>query len=405
MIPVETAEPGRTLADPATIQAYLEELAATGAGVRLAVPGHPPVPAVVGVLDAAAGRFRARLGRPLPVTWIRRHEIDLLFALDGVRLAAPVRFLERDGYLEASFSLPRLVRLGDRRQGLRAHFSPREKASVTALEGLVGARGVTGRLLDLSMEGLRMRLERAVAHGGRAALEPGLDLFPVGTRFPVLRLDQLPYSPVVVCAGVVVNAAQDRGGVALGIRFDPLGDLEAQILRQVLARRLPRFRQGFPERRRDKGAAPGVEVNVVHDGPRGKAPESPGDPVRAGKRLLVAIGDDLDRAIVVAGLQRLGYRRLHEARNPAEAVDQLRLFSMDALVLADPLGAAPATEFLVRLRRHGLARTVPALLLARKVDVRLRVEAKAAEIEHVVPLGDGCAAEVDDLLRGPFGLA
>lgn len=397
-------DPPRTLKDRAVILAYLEALVRSGEEVGLVVQGHAALPAWVEAVEEDPPRFRVRLGQPLPVTWIRRKEVALLYSLDGIRLLSPLKFLERAGYLEAVFALPDSVRRAERRGRQRIRFGPREKATVTVLEGLLGARGATGPLLDLSMGGLRMRVERAVTVQGKGPLEIGAGTFPAGTRFPVLRIDQLPHAPILVCSGVVAHVAEEAGGLTLGLRFQDLGELEAQIIRQVLGRRLPSFDVEFPDPRRGRESAEGSPVTVLRHG--GDAAEAaPGrrsEAPRAGRRILLAVQDDLDRAILATTLRLEGYPKIHEARALAAALDHLRVFPMDLVAMGERFGDLPAAEVLARFRQHGLDRHTPVLLLAGEDLEAARRDASEAGIAHVLPgagdLGDAFAETVAGLL-------
>ncbi len=398
-------EGGPCLKDRAVILAYLEDLLQSGAETRLAVEGHPPISARVAAIQEDPARFRLALEKPLPVTWIRRREIVFLFSLDGIRLLAQVRFLERGGYLEVWFTLPAEVRHADRRGRMRVHFGPREKATVTALEGLLGPRGATGALLDLSMEGLRMRVDRAVTVKGRAQLAVTPSTFPKGTRFPILRIDQLPHAPVLVCAGVVAHVTHTGDHVQMGIRFEELGEMEAQIIHQVMGRRLPTFNASFPHRKRHPHAA-GAEtatVTVTHHGHRGESAE-PGPTRKSGKRILLAVHDDLDRAILASSLRIDGYRKIHEARTLADAQGHLDVFPMDLAILAqDPAGPVVA-DLLARLRQLGHLKGVPALLLADPVDDHARALAKEAGMDHVLSLDADFGDDLKVLLTKVLGV-
>ncbi|NTV76174.1 MAG: hypothetical protein HGA66_18470, partial [Holophaga sp.] len=272
------------------------------------------------------------------------------------------------------------------------------RATVTVLEGFLGARGATGPLLNLSLEGIRMRVERAITVHGKAPLAVGAATFSPGARFPILRIDQLPYSPALVCAGVLAHVSQGADGIQMGIRFEDLGEMEAQTIRQILGRRLPRFSAGFPVRGRRE--PPGkATVAVEHGQPPA---EAPGDPRKTGRRILLALSDDLDRAILAAALRAEGYLKIHEARNTAEALDHLKVFPMDLVILGEKVGTFSARDFLARARRLGGER-MPALLLAAQVDVRTLALARTAQIEHVLPLGQDIGEEFQGVLAGLLG--
>jgi len=387
----------RVLRDRPTILAYLEDLRRSQAEAGLSGEGHGPLPARVEEVMEDPPRFRVRLGRPLPQAWTGGAALTLQFSLDGIRLLAPAVLKER-GLEDAWFGLPASVAFADRRSRMRAHFGPREKATVTVLEGFLGARGATGPLLNLSLEGVRMRVERAISGPGQVPLAVGAATFAPGTRFPILRIDQLPYSPVLVCAGVLAHVTQAADGIQLGIRFEDLGEMEAQTIRRILGRRLPRFSAGFPVRKcREQPGSAAVALQ-----PGTALPEAREDPRKASRRILLALSDDLERAVLASALRAEGYARVHEARNTAEALDHLKVFPMDLVILGEKVGTFAAADFLVRVRRLGGER-MPALLLAAQVDVRTLALARSAQIEHVLPLGQDGGGEFRSVLAGLLG--
>jgi hypothetical protein len=284
---------------------------------------------------------------------------------------------------------------------MRAQFSSREKATVTVLEGLVGTRGATGALVDLSLEGLRMRVDRAVTLKGKAALEVGPGTFAQGTRFPVLRIDQLPYTPVVVCAGVVAHVAVQGGQVLMGIRFEGLGGMEAQAIRQVLGRRLPKFNQGFPERRgsRKGGSEASSPSLLIHRDAPMEPLSPPPDAHKAARRLLVALEDDLDRAVLITALRQDGYRKLHEARSFAEAMDHVQVFAMDGVILGETVAGVSAEDFLKRLRMQGFCGEAPSVLLAAHLDARTSARAREGQFDHVQLLAEDAGDGLRDVLE------
>ena len=397
------------LQDRATIRAYLEELRLSGAPVQFQVPGQAPVPAAVVDLADQPPRFVARLARALPPAGSPGEELDLRFTLDRMRFLAAVRRTGEAEGLTACFTLPATVRHADRRDRMRVRLGSREKATVTALEGLLGARGITGALLDLSMEGLLMRVDRATPARGQVAAEARAADFPPGTRFPILRIDQLPFSPVVVCSGVVAHATDAPGGPRVGIQFEALGEMEGQLIGQVLGRRLPKFNRGFPERRplRDPALTPTARVAVVHHGGAAlevEEADAPPETGKAVKRVLLVLRDDLERTRLVSALRADGFRKVHEARSFPEAVNHVKVFPMDVVILEELVGEQTALDFLTRIRLQSRFGPVPVVLLAKRLDVRTRTQAKAAKIDQVVRQGTAYGSELKDVLEGLLGL-
>ena len=432
------------LKDGQTILAYLEDLARRRAPVKLWCKEQDRVAlaAQVAGVDEATGKVLLRLQRALPGDLTPKQRITMVFLLEGARMLAVVRFLERGGYLEAVFTIPDVVRHAEQRGKLRARFGAKDKATVTVLEDLRDRLGATGRLVDLSMTGLCMRLERAVEIRGNDPLQLATSLFPAGTRFPIIRIDQLPFAPVVTCSGRVahIRGEEEGGGILMGIALDPPDDLEAMVLDQVLSRRLPSFNQGFPVLERvpqealarawtDPEDRPGGAEGAEGADPAGEAETGEGEPEEAvpaqasvpepepdpalkallkrkrQKRILLIMLDDLDRAILSCTLKVDGYEKIHEAHSFLEALAHFKVFDLDAVIIEQQVGEQSAQEFLVKLRKQGFCVDPPVVLLTPALDVRIRIMAKAAGIEHIQQVPVDYDGIFRDVLHGLLKLA
>jgi CheY-like chemotaxis protein len=404
------AEP--QLQDRNVILAYMEDLAKTRALLHLWFREADRVPLAAQILevDDKLLRIKLRLHRALPSDIQVKQKVTLVFPMEGSRFLAPMRFLNRGQYLEAWFTLPESVIHAERRTKLRTHFSPREKATVTVLQDLHDQFGATGPLLDLSMEGLCMRLERVIAIGDKVPVPASSGMFPPGTLFPIIRVEQLPFAPSVECSGVVAHIRDSDDGVIQGIRFLGLGELENQIVNQVMGRRLPRFSQGFPIRHRlQPGAAPPAQAAPAlaldpalllaierletcdWPEPEERTEEEAREDRRnrllrmkkKPKRLLLVMFDDLDRAILAGTLKVDGYDKVLEARNYLEALAHGKVQGLDLVIIEQQLGTHSAQAFLEKLRKQGVCVDVPVVLLAGQLDVRVKLMAKAAHIDHL----------------------
>jgi CheY-like chemotaxis protein len=327
--------------------------------------------------------------------------------------------------MQAIFKVPECITHAERRGQMRARFGRLEKASVTILEDLFKGHGATGRLVNLSMEGLCMKIERAISIEQDRRLPISQNLFQFHQTLMVVRILDLPHSPVVECTGRVAHLEEFPEGLLMGIHLEGLGGLEAQILNQVLGRRLPTFSRSFPQKRRrcemdftsadeaerlarmleDKGgeeAAPAAdeEADVL------EAVEDPMDALppqdrlalvkKRCRRILLIQSDDLNRAILAGTLQVDGFRQVREARNLLEALQCTRVGTFDLIILDQTIGTHGAQTILERLRKLGHCEDVPVIMIAEHTDVKTTIMAKAARIDHVqkVPI------DYDGELRG-----
>lgn len=422
-------EDRRELRDPEIILAYLEELLRLEIPVALWVDPQAwvPIGAHVVRVDDPVGTFTLGLQRALPGDLKPRQELELAFPLDGQRFLAGVRFVDRGAYLQATFRLPEGVRIGDRRERGRARFGPRERARVTVLQGLFEGCGATGRLVNLSPGGLCLRVDRVVSLADDRKIPLSPEIFSPGTRLDVVRIQDLPQAPMIECSGMTTHLERSPIGVTLGICFLDLGPAEQRVLSEVLMRRLPTFARQFPLRRRRR------EEDLADPGDRGEeawedsaedcgaeeAPlPEPSGPVteedrrrrmvrlrKGGRRILLVMLDDLDRAILAGTLQVDGYRQVVEARSFTEALRWFRTGPVDLVILESQVGAHSGQRLLERLRAQGHAQDTPVVLLAEAGDVRAKLVAKVARVAHLQRKPVDYDGELRGVLERLLGIA
>ncbi len=407
-------EPGLT--DHQQILAYLEELCRLRTPCQLKFRKDDLAPAAVKIesINEEQQAFTVSLSRALPAGIEDQPSLELTFPLERGRFRCSVFFLQRGGYLQAILGLPLRIKQAERRVGPRARFGSRERASVTLIENLGSGLGATGKLMTLGMGGLSVRVDRMISIADDRRISPSSAPFEKGQKFLLLRINDLPRSPMVECGASLAFAATTAEGPVLGLQFEGLGSLETRILEQVMQRRLPRTGQVFPVKVRrahlsledlDAGGAEG-EWEDPDDVPEAPAEAGPGeadDPEsdagdwpdrsspqekvkrlkRAGRCLLLVLTEDLDRAILAGTLIVDGFRRVKEARNFTAAVEVLRTVQPDLVILDQRIGVHDAQQFLEKLRANGLGSDIPVVMLAEKPDVRTALMAKAARIGHV----------------------
>jgi CheY-like chemotaxis protein len=408
------------LVDRQMILAYMEELNRLRTPCQLLFRKDDFAPAAVKVesVSEEAENFVVSLSRALPSDIEQHPSLELTFPLERGRFRCSVHYQGRTGYLKAVLGLPLRIKLAERRVAPRARFGPRERASVTLIESLGSGLGATGKLWNLSMGGLAMRVERMISIADDRRLNPSATLFTVGKDFLLLRISDLSRSPMVECGARLSYATATPAGILLGLEFKGLGALETRILEQVIHRRLPRSGTTFPVRIRHSrmdllasAAAQGgaaeedwdVDEESELEAERIEAAGSAGTPLdddhawldrsdpkekvkrlrRAGRNILLVMAEDLDRAILAGTLIVDGFRRLKEARNFSAAVESIRAVQPDVLILDQCIGSHDAKQFLERLRQHGLAEDAKVVMLADKADVKTALMAKLARVDHM----------------------
>jgi len=431
-------EPVQT--DVQQILAYLEELARLRTLLQVHVNSEPP--AVLGARVELVNDqdFLFSLSFPHQVPRLKPGEaVELNFPLANMRFKAQAHYHDRGRYMESVFKLPRAVQFADRRGAMRTRIGSRENASVAIFESFFEGVAAAGQLVNISMEGLCMRMDRAIQVQGGKRLALHRDLFPAGKELQIVRILNLPHLPTIECSGEVRYTSSSLDGpILMGLRLEGIGSLDYRNLHKFMTRRLPTFGRAFPSRRRRgaveeepeeetfEGQEPeGEAVNLegALDAAFGDAVDAPGDPVfdalevpstnpedrlirlkRRGKRFLVIIPDDLDRSIFVCTLHVGGYTCFFEARNLVHGLELSKKAKIDAIFLDQQIGPLTGTEVAQRLRKMGRLEGVPIFELMRTPDVRAKLAAKAAGINHVISLPVDFDGELKQLLDRTLGL-
>ncbi|MCE1203207.1 MAG: response regulator [Holophagaceae bacterium] len=428
-------EPVQT--DVQQILAYLEELQRLRTLTHLQLRSDPPMCLGTRIELVNDQDLTFSLSFPHQVPRLKPGEVvEFHFPLAGMRFQADITYFGRGRYMESVFRLPRAVHFADRRGSRRTRIGSRENATVAIFESLFEGVAASGRLLNLSTEGLCMRMERAllVQSGKRIASSPSL--FPDGQKLQIVRIMNLPHLPTIECSGVVRSCTSSQDGpVRVGIHLEDMESRDAANLHRFMLRRLPTFARAFPVKRR-RGATEevalveeegeegdGLEEGpsqdfedplaglLVEDGPEGSAaqPEAPAEDRLArlrkrSRRFLVIMPDDLDRSIFVATLQVGGYASFFEARNLVQGLELSKKGQIDMIFLDQQIGPLTGLEVAQRLRKMGRLDGVPICLFMQDPDVRTRLSVKAAGVNHIVNLPVDFDGEVKDLLDRTFGL-
>lgn len=433
-------EPVQT--DMQQIMAYLEELTRLRSLVHLQLHSEPPVclGARVELVNDQDHTFS--LSFPHQVPRMKQGEgIELHFPLAGMRFRADVIYLDRGRYMESVFRLPSRVHFADRRGNRRTRIGSRENASAAIFESFYEGVACSGKLLNISMEGLCMRMERAIQVQGGKRLAPHQDLFRVGQELQIVRILNLPHLPTIECSGQIRSCSASKDGpIRIGLQLDALSSIDIGNLHHFMMRRLPTFGREFPTRRR-RGAlderepseedveeefqeTPGeggeeASAQVIED-PFAEFLEAhaaePDDTQNAptedrlirirrrGKRFLVIMPDDLDRSIFVCTLHVGGFNCFFEAKNLVQGLELSKKAKIDAIFLDQQIGPLTGTEVAQRLRKMGRMEGIPIFQFMRTPDVKALLSAKAAGVNHVLKHPVDFDGELKGLLDRTLGL-
>lgn len=105
---------------------------------------------------------------------------------------------------------------------------------------------------------------------------------------------------------------------------------------------------------------------------------------KRGKRILIAMEDELGRVLLMAMLHQDGYRCMFEAKSLVQALNFNRNVALDLLGVDHTIGTINADMFVNILRENGLPQAVPVVVIQRSVDHRLTLAAKAGKLNYLV---------------------
>ncbi len=318
------------------IRACMQELLNRAMEFKIKVDKAQTVPYTVRVDKLEKETCLLVFQRPLPPELISGALFVGNFQMEGHNFQTRIKYQGREAYLRYRFGIPEQISKLERRKTTRLPFRPREKAYVTLKDGGVPGLGAAGPLLNISQDGLAMRVDRVLRLDNGLRLPISGSHFPAGKVFSNVRLEELPGLASLDLPGFAIHAS-DRGGILMvGLQFqEPAGDQARQLeemlkLRaKLLAAKGPSVggAEGANVALRKSGEAakgPGVvEVPASWDDPallqenppeETGIPQDDGDPLHVLQRrvlpLLVLGPSEEASAPLAAWLRERGYRRL-----------------------------------------------------------------------------------------------
>jgi len=293
--------------------------------------------------------------------------------------------------------------MGERRERFRAAFTRADGIEVFACEKVsppfLWGRVIAGRLIDLSVQGLRVALEDLTCpEGDPAALKRG-------DAFAVVSISGLPYTPTIQCAGTVAHTLQGPEGLSAGFLLTGISDPDQNNIERILARRFPTtFGQAFPKKNRktdiaDQLGAP-VQTKVAPKAPEVVAlPAAPAPPpkaraprpevtavmrIRKSSRRILVISAGAEGAKPLAeSLREDDFKQVSEARSFLEAQHMAQASRFDIILLDVRVGGHLGQMILEALRRHGLLLDTQVILVADRRDGSVEAVAEAIGAVHI----------------------
>lgn len=403
--------------DPSTLRGVFQELLDAAVEFPIKVEGTHTLPYFSTVKDLAwdQGYVVLKLVRPLPHELLVGAVFHFLCASGEQRFEGFVTYLGREGYLQYKFQVPRFMVLADRRAHKRYPFRPRESAYVICQDSGIPGLGVAGPLVNISMGGLALRVDRILRLDTGIRIPPSTALFERGKGFPRVRIQDLPKLHLLEVRGIAAHAYERGTEVVLGLSFTGLQAEEETALKASLDIR-DRLQRGALS-----GSRPDSGPIVLRSETRGPAPVAETAPAEApvhaeallrrlrrrASLLGVVKAPGPARDALVARLREAGFHRLLVAdtvEDLAATVQTEPRRRAPRLVLAD-LSVAHAGDAepleAVRAIEAALPGGVPTVILCDEVDPTLLLA--QAVLTRFLPTDfqPESLETLDGLLEGP----
>jgi c-di-GMP-binding flagellar brake protein YcgR len=386
---------GAPVDDPQAVADVLQRLFEAETEFFIKVEGTATLPYASRVqqLDLPEGQLVLKLVRPLPHEMPTGALFLMTFTVDDLRFEATIELIGRYGYLQYSFHPPASLTQADRRLHKRYPFRPRENAYATAQNAAIPGLGVAGPLVNVSMGGMALRVDRALRMDDGVRVPVNSALFERGKGFPRFRLQDLPLLRLLEGRAICAHSSEHGTELVLGLAFTGMGPEAEAALGRSLEFREKMYRGG---QRPEGEPVPARSGHAQAEADEEEAPpEAQAQEVtallrlrRRAARVVLVMADGPVRAGIQELLRQHGYHRL----DTVEHMGLLRPLcepgqrqAVPALVLADlalarsgdaePLAAARIIENQM-LELGGLATAIlceevdPTLLLAQETRTR-----------------------------------
>lgn len=218
------------MVDSKGIRACLEAMKKHDLEFKVKVDKAQTVPYTVQIDQFQAEGMLLAFQRPLPPELAKGALFLANFQMEGLNFQFPTKFQGRTGYLRYLFTWPERILKLERRLTPRLPFRPRENSEANLRDDGVPGLGVSGPLLNVSREGVAIRVDRVLRLDNGLRLSVNGSHFPPGKYFGLIRIQGLPGLPQLDMKGFVVHATEKGGILLLGLSFQQLeGDAPRQL--------------------------------------------------------------------------------------------------------------------------------------------------------------------------------
>ena len=402
-----------------SVLAYLEDAQRTRTSITLIGPRKGELPATIQSLDEGAGTVTFQcMGTMLAD---KGSKVTFVYQQESLRLGATAHAAEIRPNTVV-LELPDRLEVMERRSQPRARLNAKEGATLTALTGLFEGVGINGAVENISENGARIKVDKAMNLKGEKRLPLGTSLVPVGQPFMLIKANKLPKCPAVMeMEGHAVYLDTAQGGLALGLKFDKPRADHASALRGVVGSRTTAIPSTVPPKARrkameapvaepeaaappravepprvvepPKGLEPALKVERADEAPAAppEAPDLPASPknealirLKKRSRAVVALtSSPVFGDLLKEFLHEEGYGRVMVSTSPEDFLDCLQLPNLGLILLDGEQSTLEALSF-VRKLKEAFQDLPPIILAAEEVSTSIVMAAHRSGVSQML---------------------
>jgi len=249
--------------DP-TVMAYLEDAMRVKAPAMILDPHKNEIPCSIQAINEAEGTLQLILRANLLAE--KGSKIVLVVIIDGMRIGGPSKLHEaKPG--SAVVDIPDSFELMERRKKQRAKINPREGTTCILLSGLFDGIGITGLPENMSENGARVKVEKALEVRTEKPVSVTSRNVQVGQAFPILKINKIPKIVATLeGAAKMVYMEVVSGTTYLGISFEEMKSDFSKAIGTFVASRTSPIPNSLPPRARRANIELESKHEAGHDG-------------------------------------------------------------------------------------------------------------------------------------------
>jgi hypothetical protein len=235
-----------------TVMAYLEDAQRTKCPAMIIDSRKNEIPCSIVAIQEPDGTLQLNLKANLLAE--KGSKITFVIIIDSMRIGGASKLHEvKPG--NAVIDIPDSFELMERRKKQRAKINPREGTTCILLSGLFDGIGITGLPENMSENGLRLKVEKALEIPSERPVHLTSRHTPVGQIFPILKLSKIPRVVATIeAAGKLVYSEASMGTTYLGISFEEMKSEYAKVIGTFVAGRASPLPNSLPSRARRQNA-------------------------------------------------------------------------------------------------------------------------------------------------------